>query len=108
MGINYDGNRSELWDLIDTKFNGALAVDDSFIKKQIKLYPNPTKTHLKVLNPNLIKLVVIDIFNVYGQKIKNCNVKNDIIDVVNLKSAFYFIRIVDENGNQAVFKVIKS
>jgi spore germination protein YaaH len=106
--LNYDGNRSELWDLIDTKFNSALAVDDSFIKKQINLYPNPTKTHLKVLNSNLIKLVIIDIFNVYGQKIKNCNVKNDIIDMANLKSAFYFIRIVDENGNQAVFKVIKS
>jgi len=106
--LNYDGNRSELWDLIDSKFNSALAVDDSFIKKQIKLYPNPTKTYLKVLNPNLLKLVIIDIFNVFGQTIKTCNVKNDKIDITNLKSAIYFIRIVDENGNQAVFKVIKS
>ena len=105
--LNYDGNRSELWDLIDTKFNSSLAVDDSFIKRQIKIYPNPTKTHLKILNPNFLKISTIDIFNVYGQKVKNCKVNHDFINIIDLKSDVYFIRIVDDNRNQAVFKFIK-
>jgi len=105
--LNYDGNRSELWDLIDNTFNSSLAVDDSFIKRQIKIFPNPTKTHLKIISPNLLKISIIDIFNGYGQNIKNYNVKNDIVDVSNLKNDLYFIRINDENGNQAVFKFIK-
>ena len=105
--LNYDGNRSELWDLIDIKFNSSLAVDDSFIKRQIKIYPNPTKTHLKILNPNFLKISTIDIFNVYGQKVKNCKVNHDFINIIDLKSDVYFIRIVDDNRNQAVFKFIK-
>ena len=105
--LNYDGNRSELWDLIDIKFNSSLAVDDSFIKRQIKIYPNPTKTHLKILNPNFLKISTIDIFNVYGQKVKSCKVNHDFINIIDLKSDVYFIRIVDDNRNQAVFKFIK-
>lgn len=104
--LNYDGNRSELWNLINTKFNGALAVDDAFIKTNISLYPNPTNSLVKISNPNHIKLKNIEVYNIYGQKLKAGKNQNSL-DLTKFKSGVYLIKVEDENGKRAAFKVIK-
>tara|TARA_R110002073_G_scaffold279026_1_gene443194 strand:- start:483057 stop:484481 length:1425 start_codon:yes stop_codon:yes gene_type:complete len=106
--LNYDGNKTDLWDLIDAKFNTALAVDDSFIKQQLHVYPNPAKEQLTILNPKQLKIATIEIYNTYGQKLKNGILKKNVIDLSNLKKAVYFIKIKDDLGNQGTFKIIKS
>ena len=105
--LNYDGNRSELWNLIDTKFNGLLGLDDFFIKQRISIYPNPAQSYLKISNPKNLQLTAIEIFNSYGQKIKDSNPKDKIIDISNLQNAIYFVNVRDENGHQAIFKIVK-
>lgn len=104
--LNYDANRNELWDLINTKFN-TLTVDDSFLKKQIKLYPNPTTEYLTILNINNIPIVSYMIFNVSGQRIKLGKPIINKIDVKHLKKGIYFVKITDNKGSQGVFKIIK-
>ncbi len=106
--LNYDGNRSELWNLINTKFNTQLAVDNNFIKTNIILYPNPTNGILNVSNPNYLTINKIGVFNIYGQKLKNIKTENDALDINNLDNGIYFLKIEDENGKQGTFKVLKS
>ena len=106
--LNYDGNRNELWNLIDTKFNGTLTVEDSFIKQQISIYPNPVRNELNISNPKKFNIISVEIFNVYGQKIKSYNSTTNHINMSSFNSSIYFLRIIDENRQQAIFKIIKS
>ncbi len=105
--LNYDRNKPELWDLIDTKFNSSLSLDNSFIKQYIQVYPNPAKETLKILNPKRIEISSIEIFNIYGQKLKHTILKESSIDISNLKNVIYFIKIMDDLGNEGTFKIIK-
>ncbi len=105
--LNYDGNKNELWDLINKKFNGSLTVDNNFLKQNVHLYPNPTNGLLKIKNPNSIKIEKISVFNSYGQKLKIIKHQNKI-DISSLVNGFYFIKIEDDNGKQGSFKVMKS
>ncbi len=104
--LNYDGNRSKLWDLIDKKFNGALSVDKNYIKQNIHLFPNPSDGLISISNPNFIKIKRVEVCNIYGQKLSSKY--NDIqIDLNYLVSGVYIVKIEDENGKQGAFKVIK-
>ncbi len=96
-----------MWDLIDTKFSSILAVDDSFIKQSLKVYPNPAKDNLTVSN-NGIDITSIEIYNLLGQKLNSYNPNREILDISGLKSAVYYLKIKDENGNKATYKIIKS
>ncbi|MEN8188127.1 MAG: glycosyl hydrolase family 18 protein [Bacteroidota bacterium] len=106
--LNYDGNRSELWNLISTKFaGGGLSVDDSFIKSNIALYPNPSTGTLKIANPNSIEINKVEVFNLYGQKLK-AGFYNNTIDFSRFNAGIYLIRIEDNEGKQGTFKIIKN
>jgi len=106
--LNYDGNRSELWDLINTKFNSQLSVDDNFINNNICLFPNPTNAIINISNPNYLKINSAEVFNIYGQRLKNIKPENGTLDISNLVASIYFIKIKDKNGKQGTFKVLKS
>ncbi|MBJ2176106.1 T9SS type A sorting domain-containing protein [Aureibaculum sp. A20] len=93
--------------MIDTKFSSILAVDDSFIKQSLKVYPNPAKDNLTVSN-NGIDITSIEIYNLLGQKLNSYNPNREILDISGLKSAVYYLKIKDENGNKATYKIIKS
>ena len=82
--LNYDGNRPELWELINTKFGATAALSDVNIKKSIKVYPNPTNGMLTLLNNNNLKLTQIELLNVLGQPVMKINPKNQSIDMSNL------------------------
>ncbi len=105
--LNYDGNRSELWDLINKKFNESLAVDNNYIKQNIHLFPNPSDGLLNISNPNFIKIKRVEVYNIYGQKIRSKF--NDIhIDLNYLVSGMYIVKIEDKNGKKGAFKVMKN
>ena len=106
--LNYDGNRPELWELINTKFGATAALSDVNIKKSIKVYPNPTSGMLTLLNNNNLKLSQIEIFNVLGQPVMKINPKNQSIDMSNLGNGMYFLNIENEEGKKGTFKILKS
>lgn len=106
--LNYDGDRPELWDLIDAKFKSTLAVEDSFLEQEIYIYPNPTKSFLNISTSNFIKVSDIEIYNLQGQKIKSYSSNENSIDISSLKSAVYILKIQDNKGHNATFKIIKT
>ena len=101
-----DNERKDLLNFIFQKYGSLLAVDDSFIKTNIQLYPNPTLGLLKISNPKLIEIRKVNVFNTFGQKLQAKITKNSV-DISQFANGIYFIRIEDEHGKQGTFKVIK-
>ncbi len=105
-GIKDNTQRKELIDYLLQKYSSLLAIDNSFIKQNIRLYPNPTSGILNILNPSFININKVEVFNIYGQKLSAKN-QNKNISLENFSNGIYFIRIEDENGKQGTFKIIK-
>ena len=61
-----DTERKDLIDYLLSKYSSLLAIDDSFIKTNINIYPNPTHGILNISNPNHIKLNKVEVYNIYG------------------------------------------
>lgn len=98
--------RKILLDNILNKYNNLLSNTNNFINQNIKLYPNPTSGLVKISNSKLIQIETVQIFNVYGQKLK-VNRNNNILNIKSLANGLYFILIEDANGSQGTFKIIK-
>lgn len=104
--LNYDGNRSELWTLIETKFT-SLGVEDSFIKQQISIFPNPATNSITIQNTNNIDIVDYSLFSISGQKLILKKPIDNKIDISHLTTGIYFIKVVDADNHKATFKIIK-
>lgn len=101
-----DNERKDLLNFILQKYSGLLAVDDSFIKNNIQVYPNPTSGLIKISSPDFIKIERVEVYNIYGQKLST-KFYNNKVDLNNFKSGIYMMKIEDENGKEGTFKVIK-
>ena len=78
------------------EFNASLSVNNiNFTEADIKVYPNPTAAILNVKSPN-ISLENITIFDLLGKEVMNTNQTK--INVSNLKSGVYLIKISTDSG----------
>ncbi|MFC4722638.1 glycosyl hydrolase family 18 protein [Geojedonia litorea] len=105
--LNYDGTRPELWNLINTKFGATASVDDPNLKDNIKVFPNPAKNLIHITNHKGIKFSEIEILNVLGKLIIKEHPESNAIDISELSDGIYFLKVQDDLGKQATFKIIK-
>ena len=76
----------------------------SFISDKISIWPNPTKGEINIKQEEKIDIVKIYAENGQEQLLFNNSISNEMkIDITNLKSGIYFIRI----NKNTVIKVIK-
>ena len=106
--LNYDGNRAELWDLINSKFNNSMGNDAYHFNKNIVLYPNPTQSDLFIKTTSGSEVVSYEIFNFLGEKIKSGNLSNKRIITHSLQKGIYIIQLWDSHQNKKSFTVIKN
>jgi len=83
-----------------TKEDCIVGVNDNIIVR-FNIYPNPANNELRIMNYEF-RDVVIEIYDVYGRKQKaegrKQKAENEIVvDVSNLASGIYFIKLMDEN-----------
>jgi len=102
-----DTQRKNLIDYILQKYSSLLAVDDTFIKQNIRLLPNPTSGIIKISNPNFVKISKVEVYNIYGQQLQGKSLDNNI-NLSNYSTGIYFIKIKDQNGKLGTFKVVKN
>ena len=78
----------------------------SLENQNLVLYPNPTNSKIYVngFNTNIEYFEVLDIM---GRTVLSGNSTNDGIDLTSLSNNTYIIKLVDENGNILVKKIIK-
>ena len=72
----------------------------------LHLYPNPTENHLFIETEHEIEEIVI--YDVYGRKCQQVNetTSQQVLDVTNLNTGIYFIKVVTDN-NEIVKRFVK-
>ena len=89
--------------------NEALKVQ-GFEEESFSFYPNPVKNELFLSSKNGPGQVSFKIFNIEGRLLSTQNItfeKQASLDVSNLSSGIYFLKIEDEKGNEEVKRFIK-
>ncbi len=83
-----------------------LSVDDiTNTSNQFSFYPNPTTNEIRLVNyENLDKLYIYDLT---GKQVFYSSSIKQKIEVQNLKSGVYFIKVIDKKGNQQTKKMLK-
>lgn len=81
--------------------------NDSFDLAGLKLYPNPVNSLLNVDYTDTI--TAIEVFNIVGQKVtaKNVNALSTTVDMSNLASGTYFVKVQTANAARTI-KVVKN
>jgi hypothetical protein len=74
----------------------ALNIQD-FLKENISIFPNPAKTTIQVSLANNLVLKNIEIFNSIGNLVIKSKI--DLIDIKNLSSGMYFVRVITDKGS---------
>ncbi len=74
-------------------FQSTLAVEDYNLNNLISVFPNPTSGKVYVNGKNINH---IEVYNTYGQKIRNKNIS--FIDLNNESSGIYLLRIKSNQG----------
>jgi len=89
--------------------SGLQLIDNS--GQEIKAYPNPTTTEIYInLKTQLNERHDIDIYSVFGQKIKTIKTdkKKILINISDLTEGVYFIVIISDYDKQWTQKIIKN
>ena len=84
--------------------NGTLNVDDTNLNNEFSIYPNPTKNNLFIKTSDN-KSYNYMIYNVVGGIVKKGKIENSSIDVSNLATNIYMVRIFN-NERSFTKKVI--
>jgi Secretion system C-terminal sorting domain/FG-GAP-like repeat len=83
--------------------NSGLSVDENLFST-LSIYPNPTDGRVTLISSEAIS--EIQLFNTLGQKI-DVTWSSSEIDLSNIESGIYFLRIQDGNGFTEIHKIIK-
>lgn len=100
------GSCSDTSDCVNLNTIGLSEINNNI---EVTVFPNPVGDNLNVeMNGASFKSIVI--FNAIGQKVKVIvteNVSSTDVDVSELKSGIYFVRVSTESGESSTIKVIK-
>ena len=97
---------SQNYSLIVSGFDQAPLNVESIKTEDIFIYPNPASDRLYFDMPNNIAVEKIEIYDAIGKRVLSSQVNNNSVDVFNLTSGIYFVKINVE-GSQITKKIIK-
>lgn len=73
----------------------------------ISIYPNPARDELFLILPDRTTAFEIEIYQYNGRKIKSCLINNNTVNIEDIKSGLYLIRILGDRNAMYVSKFIK-
>ena len=83
--------------------NATLTIEDiSPLDSRISVYPNPTANRIYIQGENVLKA---ELFDLRGRKVKTTNQKQ--IDMSDIGSGSFILKVTTENNNTKSFKIIK-
>lgn len=82
-----------------------LLATNEIAKNEINIYPNPVKDQINISTKD--KIAKTEIYSLTGQLIKSTKLENNKLDVQNLKSGTYILKIIFENQKEITQKFIK-
>ncbi|MDC9724231.1 MAG: N-acetylmuramoyl-L-alanine amidase [Urechidicola sp.] len=106
--IENDTQRKNLLEFVFDRYASHLGLTKNLTFQNISLYPNPTTGIIRITNPASLELTNATIHNALGQQIKRVKIKSNSIDLSELKSGIYFVKIEDDNNNYQTYKIVKT
>ena len=83
--------------------NGTLTIENiEEIPNQISVYPNPTANRIYIQGENVLQA---ELFDLRGRKVKATNQKQ--IDLSDITSGSFILKVTTDNNNTKSFKIIK-
>ena len=101
--IIFDFNTPVITNTFETEFVAVLAVNE-FTLTDFTMYPNPTSGVLQINSKT--QIAYIEVSNYLGQVVMKVNNQN-IINISELATGLYFVKIKDLNGNSGIKKIVK-
>jgi hypothetical protein len=89
----------------------VLGIEVPEISLDILAYPNPTVNYLTLnVGNNELSNLNFQLFDINGRLIQNRNISNSIetVDMENLPTATYFLKVTNNNNEVKTFKIIKN
>jgi hypothetical protein len=85
----------------------ALYVDETDLENSIIIYPNPAKNVLNITNNSNETITEITMYSVLGKKVYSSLIIQNTIDIRNLKSGLYLLKI-KSNDKSVIKKIVIS
>jgi len=84
------------------------SIGNNELTDKISIYPNPTKDKITLKIDDTIEVKTIEIYSVIGLLIKKYSVANkEKLDVQDLESGTYLLKIETKNHQKIIFKLVK-
>jgi hypothetical protein len=71
----------------------TLNVSQLELDAQLEIYPNPTTQFITIRSTNMLAIKDVEIYNVNGKIVLTTKIVSGQIDLSNLKSGFYFLKV---------------
>ncbi|WP_178986712.1 T9SS type A sorting domain-containing protein [Winogradskyella helgolandensis] len=79
----------------------------NFNATTFSLYPNPTNTGSVSISSTNSDAISVQVFDILGKQVKNQTITNNTLNVANLKSGVYIVKITQNNASTTKKLVIK-
>lgn len=79
----------------------------TFETAKFSLYPNPTNTGSVSISTTNSEAITVKVFDILGKQVKNETLTNNTLNVANLKSGVYIVKITQNNTSTTKKLVIK-
>lgn len=89
-----------------SSYCSTLSVDNVIAKQDINIYPNPVSDWLTIENKDNNQNIIVFFYNDNSKLISKHIVSENKIDISNLSSGFYFVKIINNDATY-VKKIIK-
>ena len=84
-----------------------LAVNDEYLERNISIFPNPTSGFIQIKIKEWVNDMRYEVYNVLGQTLKSNELQNnEILDLTDLPSDIYFMKITELETNRVMVKKI--
>lgn len=85
----------------------VLAVNDEYLERNISIFPNPTSGFIQIKIKEWVSDMRYEVYNVLGQTLKSNELQNnEILDLTDLPSDIYFMKITELETNKVLVKKI--
>ncbi|NNJ82185.1 MAG: DUF1028 domain-containing protein, partial [Flavobacteriaceae bacterium] len=112
LNVGQQPSGTEPIDILQDLYDNFLAVEDNQVKERLQLYPNPANDIIFIERQASLTIDSLEIFDVNGKKVSE-TISMDTsklqyeININNLQSGIYFLRVHSPEGN-ATLKFVKN
>lgn len=98
-----DGSATSTFYFDDVVQTATLSTDEFLGNDSVKIYPNPATSILRI-ESNAVNVTKVEVYSMLGQKLVGQTDRLDAIDIDNLSSGMYLVKVY--SGNQYITKRI--